>query len=481
MSYRIICYTDGKEYPLLDERDEDYSLAEARLVRELNKTGSLTMTIPECHPNYSAIKKLVSTIKVFRVQPDGSLKWLYSGRSLTDETDFYNTGTVECEGILAFLLDSIVREYSWAGPPAEYVELLISEHNAHVDARKQFRLGNISVEDVDSNNLIVRESTQFPDTLSELSKKVAESLECYISARDENNALYFDCIQELPTNSQVVRYGENILDLNQKNSAADLKTVLIGIGAEDASGNRIQCTIERGDAIAEFGRIEGTVEFFDVTLMENLEKKTASYLDKLIGFAHTVEVSAVDLNMVDEEIEALDLGWVQVEAEPQNLNAKMLLSKIDLDLLNPENCKLTLGLSEMSYTASQIAGLHGASSAASRALEGVNALNQKKYCLITEVRNVDGTAAAVTETFTENGRYLLRAYNSKDALLAVYEYLFSGHEPEGGTWAGKAAATTGAISNTYGTVAVNATAKGLNVKALKGYRIEVTVNSCFAD
>lgn len=480
MSYRIICYTDGKEYPLLDERDEEYSLTSAKLTRELNKTGSLVFAIPEEHPHYGAIKKLESTIKVFKVKKDGDPKWLYSGRSLTDEADFYNTGTIQCEGILSYLLDSLVRDYSYSGPPAEYVELLIKEHNNHVEKRKQFQLGDISVEDVDSNDLIVRESTQLPDTLTEMSEKVAESLVCYISARDVNDTLYFDCVQELPVNTQPVRYGENILDLKQKNSAVDLKTVMIGIGAADKNGKKITCTVESEEAIAVFGRIEGKVEFPDVTLPENLEKKTKKYLDNLIGFAHTAEVSAIDLNMVDEEIAALELGWVNVEAEPQHFEEKMLLSKIELDLLNPENCKLSLGLSEMSYTASQVAGLYGTSSVANAAKEGVNLLNQKKYVLITDHRTVDATSAAVTETFTEEGLYLLKVYKSSGgALQAVNSYLYTAHQPEGGTWAGKVAALTGALSSTYGTITVSTTNQGLNIKALKGYIIDVTVNGCF--
>lgn len=347
--YRIICKTDGKEYPLMDSRDEAYCLQNVVLTKELNKTGSLVFSMNYTHPNYGCIKKIASIISVYYVRKDGTEKWLYSGRSLTDEEDFYRTGKIECEGILALLLDSIVRDYSFNGSPAEYVSYLIEQHNSHVGTEKQFQLGNIALDGIDNNDSIVRESTQKPDTLSEINSKAVDLLGCYMSARNEEGVYYFDCTKDVGTNTQEIRFGFNLLDLNKKTSALALRTVMIGIGAE-VKGKKIMVEVEDAEAIAEYGRIEGKVSFPDVTLEANLITKTTEYLKKCVGYNQSIEVSAIDMNIVDEDISEIELGYINVISAPHGISERMLISKMVLDLTSPENSKYTLGISKNVYT-----------------------------------------------------------------------------------------------------------------------------------
>lgn len=347
--YRIVCKTDGKTYPLMDSRDEAYSLQNVILTKELNKTGSLVFSMNYTHPNYGCIKKIASIISVYYVRKDGTEKWLYSGRSLTDEEDFYRTGRIECEGILALLLDSIVRDYTFKGSPAEYVSYLIEQHNAHVGTEKQFRLGKIALDGIDNNDSIVRESTQKPDTLSEINSKAVDLLGCYMSARNEDGVYYFDCTKDVGTNTQEIRFGFNLLDLNKKTSALALRTVMIGIGAE-VNGKKIMVEVEDADAIKEYGRIEGKVSFPDVTLEANLITKTTKYLKKCVGYNQSIEVSAIDMNIVDEDISEIELGYINVISAPHDISERMLISKMVLDLTSPENSKYTLGISKNVYT-----------------------------------------------------------------------------------------------------------------------------------
>ena len=349
--YRIVCKTNGKTYPLMDSRDEAYSLHNVKLTKELNKTSSLVFYMNFTHPNYGCIKKFASIISVYHVRKDGTEKWLYSGRSLTDEEDFDRTGKIECEGILAFLLDSIVRDYTFKGSPADYVSYLIGQHNAHVGTEKQFQLGNIDLDGIDNNDSIVRESTQKPDTLSEINSKVVELLGCYMSARVEDGVYYFDCTKTVyVTNSQEIRFGVNLLNMNKKTSALALRTVMIGIGAADSNGNKIIVEVEDAEAVSEYGRIEGKVEFSDVTLEENLLTKTTEYLQKCIGYNQSIEASAIDLNLVDEDIPEINLGYINVVSAPHGISEQMLISKMELDLSSPENSKYTLGISKNVYT-----------------------------------------------------------------------------------------------------------------------------------
>lgn len=348
--YRIVCRTDGKEYPILDFRDKDYMVQSPKLTLELNKTGSLVFYMNCSHPNYGCIKKITSILSVYYIRKNGSEKWLYSGRSMTDEEDFYRTGKIECEGILALLLDSIVRDYSFKGSPAEYFSYLVSQHNAHVNAEKQFQLGNIDLAGIDNNNTIVRESTLKPNTLSEVNTKIIKLLGCYVSAKDVNGTYYLDCVKSMSlTNEQEIRFGVNILDLKRKTTASSVRTVMIGIGAADKNGNKIMVEVEDANAVAEMGRIEGKVEFADVTTKAALRTKTTEALMQCLGYVQTTEVTAIDLNIVDNEIPEINLGYINVVSEPHGIANQMLISKMVLDLLSPEKNKYTLGFEQKVY------------------------------------------------------------------------------------------------------------------------------------
>ncbi|MGN1314071.1 MAG: phage tail spike protein [Lachnospiraceae bacterium] len=347
--YRIICETNGKVYPIFDLRDSAYIVQNPKLTLELNKTGSLVFYMNMNHPNYGCIKKITSIISVYLIRKDGSEKWIYSGRSLTDEEDFYRTGKIECEGILAFLLDSIVRDYSFEGTPKDYFTYLIKQHNSHVGEGKQFQIGTIDLEGVDSNDNIVRASTQKPNTLTEINSKVINLLDCYVSARNVSGTYYIDCLKEMgDTNAQEIRYGVNLLGLKKNVSAIALYTVMIGMGAANSNG-KLTVEVEDQEAIAEFGRIEGKVEFSDVTLEENLLTKTTEYLKQYTGYKRTIEVSAIDMNIVDESVQEISLGYINVYSEPHGLSERMLISKMELNLMNPEENKYTLGISQNAY------------------------------------------------------------------------------------------------------------------------------------
>ena len=84
--------------------------------------------------------------------------WLYSGRVLSDETDFYGSRTIECEGELSYLLDSIQRYHEYHDISVQdYFTDLIANHNLDVESRKEFTVGQVTV--VDNNDSLYRYST----------------------------------------------------------------------------------------------------------------------------------------------------------------------------------------------------------------------------------------------------------------------------------------------------------------------------------
>ena len=112
--YQVISLVDGTEHTLMDTRDEKYVLGTPKLTLQINNAGLFTFSIHPTHPEIGSIIPLVSIIKVYKTDRSNTYrKWLFTGRVVSSENDIYNTGKVKCEGILAYLLDSIVYPYEY--------------------------------------------------------------------------------------------------------------------------------------------------------------------------------------------------------------------------------------------------------------------------------------------------------------------------------------------------------------------------------
>ena len=128
---------------LYDPRNPDYAITDPKCEMEINKTGSLSFTVPPTHPMYDSLLKMKSEITIY--QDD---EFLGAFRILNTDIDFRNVKSVTCEGELAFLLDSVQRAAEYHDISVEdYFATLISNHNADVDSSKQFSVGAVTVED----------------------------------------------------------------------------------------------------------------------------------------------------------------------------------------------------------------------------------------------------------------------------------------------------------------------------------------------
>lgn len=113
--YRVYC--DG--LTLYNDRLENLRLLNPAVELEENKTGSFKFGLLPDHPHYGLIRKMKSIITVYQ---DDYL--LFRGRVLDDTIGWHNQKTVNCEGELSFLLDSIQRPYDYSGTVAGYLNLL---------------------------------------------------------------------------------------------------------------------------------------------------------------------------------------------------------------------------------------------------------------------------------------------------------------------------------------------------------------------
>lgn len=362
--YKILC--DGKT--LHDVRDPDYQVLSPKISLELNKTGNLDFGMLQTHPHVNDINKLKSRINVYE---DDEL--LFSGRSLTDEKDFQNTGQISCEGELSFLLDSVQRAHDYgtetteigqADTNIEIFKRLIEEHNAQVEEAKRFTIGVIDIDSV----TITKLATNYEKTWDFLGSNFLGKYDGYLRVRHENGIRYLDYVKQYgKVSNQVIRFGENLLDLKKYSKAEDIKTAIIPLGAvvdnknvdiKAANGHDGTDYVYNQDAVNLYGWIYDKVDFSEVYDPDKLLEEANKYLQKCINLAITIELTAVDLHMIDVDINAIRLGDLVPCISTQHgimstfgdVSTYYLVSKYELDLENPANNKITLGRTISSLT-----------------------------------------------------------------------------------------------------------------------------------
>lgn len=327
--------------------NDGYIAFDATVTRELNKVDSSEFTIPVTGNGYDSINKLTSVITVW----DDDEK-IFHGRCIDITTDFYNNRKFHCEGALGYLNDSVLRPYSIStDTPGNIFKYYIERHNERVDDYKKFVVGDISSMQIDQ---LVRESSQYPNTLDELEDKLIENYGGYVVPRYLGDKIYLDYrATSGGDNGQVIQFGKNLLELEKFINAADIKTVIIPLGAT-VEGTEERLTIksvnggrdylESSTGIAMFGRIETCEGWDDITNASNLKTAGQARLNDLVAEATTLNLSAIDLSLLDVQEDKLRLGeYNRVLSVPHNLDGMFQCSRMVLNLGNPQQNQYTFG------------------------------------------------------------------------------------------------------------------------------------------
>ena len=341
----------GDQYPLHLPSIDEVQLIDPMLGLELNGAGSFDFEIPKQHPHRDKIKKMETEIQVY---DDGQL--LFNGRPISVETDFYDTAKYECEGELNYFLDTIHDPFAYQGDVRGLFTQVINNHNKLTEAKKQFKIGKLEV----PNTYLNRSSGYHLNSLEILKSRLVKTNDGYLRIRHDKDIRYLDCVADYGhVNTQVIRFDANLLDLSKHIDANELCSVVIPLGAEQEEEEGIndvkpRLTIESvnggktylkdEEAYKKYGWICKTVYFDDVTLPENLKKKGQAYLDESKVMGLTIELSAIDLNMIDVNTEKIHLGdWIRVVSKPHDLDKLFLVGQMSINLTNPEANTITLG------------------------------------------------------------------------------------------------------------------------------------------
>ena len=349
--YKVLC--DKKL--MYDPRIDELALLNPVVNLEENKAGSFTFKIPPGHPLYDAIKRRKSVIQVYQ---DDDL--IFSGMAYEVETDFYKQKDVYCEGELSYLNDSVQRPARYQGATVRgLLESYIANHNAQVEAEKQFTVGMVTVTD---NNDYIYCYTNMNTTMEELKADLVDDLGGYLRIRHKDGVKYIDYLADsMNTNSQVIRLGENLVDFNTNIDSSEIATAIIPLGCtleeKVIEGLETRLTIESVNdgldyvsspsAVEEYGFIQKVVEFDGVTSPEVLKRKGEKYLSDTQFENMVIEAKAIDLHLVDSNTERFKLSdQIRVVSAPHGLDRYFRLTKQTINLCSPENDTITLGKDE---------------------------------------------------------------------------------------------------------------------------------------
>ncbi len=358
--------------PLYDPRGQDFGL----LIRDpschlaVGEAGDLAFTIDHDHPYVSELTKLKGVVEL---RAEG--RPIYKGRIRKDTQAFDLSRVVETEGLFACLNDSIIPPYNFPEDFLEdvayiaaatngnvirfFLEWILAEHNSQVGPSQRIELGDVTV--TDPNNYLHRSSSEYLTTMETLKRKITDVLTGYLLVDYSGAVTKIHFYEDLPlTNTQVVEFGENLLDLANILDAAETYTAILPIGAEGLTIEAlpdVELTpgyVKSGPIIYSkatedlYGgiRITRMEKWDDVTEDVNLQKKALAKLStEGVMLTQTIEVSAIDLAGTDEsEISRFSVGrYVELRSTPHGFRVAYPLMELDPDILDPGNTTIAMG------------------------------------------------------------------------------------------------------------------------------------------
>lgn len=201
-----------------------------KLTLKDSAAGSLSITLPPGNAGYDSLKLMTSEIIVYRDNEE-----IWAGRIVTEDRDFQNNRVLTCEGELAYLNDTIQpqKKYEEGTTVGEFLEELLENHNKrYTDERYKFYVDNAYI--YNYNDTIDETVTDYENTLDCINTKIVKVFDCHMSIKNVEGKKYIKLVKEEATfneNTQVIRFGDNLLDFTKNWDLTDMGTVLVPRGA----------------------------------------------------------------------------------------------------------------------------------------------------------------------------------------------------------------------------------------------------------
>lgn len=431
-----------EDYILYDPRlatpEDRLIIRDPKVHLAVDKAGEMSFLLQPEHPYVDKIRKMSGVVEL----TDGATP-VYRGRITRDTIDFYGVHTVETEGLLACLNDSIIEPFAYpedfaedagyqeaaaSGNVVDYLfRWLLAQHNAQVSTEQRLEPGTCTV--TDPNNYITRSSTDYQTTMETVRGKLfGSSLGGHLLIRYEADGNYLDYYADLPlTNTQPVEFAANLLDLTAELDGTDIYTAILPLGKDGLTIAELPDTdltddlVKNGkiiyskSGIAAHGRITRCIKWDDVTVPANLQTKAkAALADNGLAMPETITVRAVDLGWQDA-VQHFRIGRMTLLAStPHGYRATYPLLELSPDILDPGNTQITMGATRATYTGTQIEEDRRRDEETNRREENIKEDTRQQLDQvirstsqqITDLqRNVDSIILSALERYVETGDF----------------------------------------------------------------------------
>ena len=389
-----------KSYILYDPRlatpEDKLIIRDPKVRLAVDQAGGMSFSLQPDHPYLDKLRRMNGVVELL----DDATP-IYRGRITRDTVDLYGTHTVETEGLMTCLNDSVIRPFAYPddfAEDAEYQEAaasgnvvdylfrwFLTQHNAQVSAEQQIKPGTCTV--TDPNNYITRSSSDYQTTMEAVKSKLfGSSLGGHLLIRYEADGNYLDYYADLPlTNTQQVEYAANLLDIVSERDGTEIYTSILPVGkdgltiADIADGDLTDDLVKDGltvysrSGVAAYGRINRYVRWDDVTVAANLlAKAKASVSSSGLATQESITMQAVDLGWQDS-VQHFRVGRMTLlVSTPHGYNAAYALMELQPDILSPGNTRITLGATRRTFTGSQIDAVRKAEESAGQVRTDLN-------------------------------------------------------------------------------------------------------------
>lgn len=336
-----------------------------------NAISTFTFTIHPNNAGYNALNAYTTLVKV-RNTKRGRDEFVGRILQITPDMDANGmiTKTVVCEDRMGFLHDSVqpyaeVRHFAGDDTRTgleEFIDTLLDNHNAQVEAYKRIYRGSVTVQPFDSSDGVTK-GLNWQTTFEAITEKLLNSFGGYIRLRETAGILYLDYLAELgTTRSTMIEVGRNMRSASKEIDPSGIITRLIPLGAKlttvDENGNEVESEerltiagvnegidyIEAADYAQQFGIKYGTVIFDDVTDASNLLRKGTEHLAANNGLAISHDIDALDLSLIGLDIDDFVISDRYPVKNPAiGIDDILKIIKKTTNIIEPQNSSFEMG------------------------------------------------------------------------------------------------------------------------------------------
>lgn len=324
---------------------------EGTITKGINTIDEFKFKIRPNNVGFKLINPFRTLIEVLNTK---SNKVEFKGRVLMPIPSMSSDGSIEssvvCESELAYLHDTFTRygEYHDINV-ADFLKILINNHNAQTTEDKQFEIGKVEFTDT-----LYRFTSYTQTTFESIKDNLLDRLGGEILIRYENDKRYLDYLIEVGKISPVdIRLSKNLLTFTREVDPTQIATRAVAYGAKKGDSeervdfkhiNNGKDYVDDEEAIKIFGIIEKVFIYDDVTLPENLLNKVKEKQKEVNRALVKHQISAVDLYSIGLDIESFEVYNTHKFINPMmGIYEDLRIVEKTIDINEPQNSKLMIG------------------------------------------------------------------------------------------------------------------------------------------